>query len=173
MRNFEWLAVVALALGMTTLTGPVRAAEQGELLQQAQDRAEIEALMWRYVRALDALDADAYAAAFTPDGTFGSGQTARNGRAELKQMVTELNEGRAAREAKGEPATPPMYHVIANHSIEFIDRDHARYHAYWMTVFGAAGEGTTPRVAAAGRSIDMLERVDGEWLIKSRNVAPQ
>jgi hypothetical protein len=29
--------------------------------------------MWHYVRALDTENADAYAAAFTPDGQFGSG----------------------------------------------------------------------------------------------------
>jgi hypothetical protein len=42
-----------------------------------------------------------------------------------------------------------------------------------MTVFGAAGQETPPRVAAAGRGIDELVRVNGEWLIESRNVAPQ
>jgi hypothetical protein len=40
-------------------------------------------------------------------------------------------------------------------------------------VFGAAGEDTPLRVAAAGRGVDELVRVDGEWLIESRNVAPQ
>jgi hypothetical protein len=28
-------------------------------------------------------------------------------------------------------------------------------------------------VAAVGRSVDDLVRVDGKWLIRSRNVAPQ
>ncbi|HWV92760.1 MAG TPA: hypothetical protein VNZ24_00535 [Vicinamibacterales bacterium] len=41
---------------------------------------------------------------------------------------------------------PPMYHTTANHQIVFTDKDHAR--------------------------IDELERVNGQWLIKSRNVAP-
>ena len=35
--------------------------------------------MWRYVRALDSMDADGYAAVFTEDGTFGSGNTQRKG----------------------------------------------------------------------------------------------
>ena len=51
--------------------------------------------------------------------------------------------------------------MITNHHIEFVDKDHARYHAYWMTVFGAAGENTPPRVAAAGREYDELVRVNG------------
>jgi len=63
--------------------------------------------MWQYVRALDTEDADAHAAAFTPDGQFGTGQN------------------------------------------------------------------TPPRVAAAGRQVDDLVRVSGQWLIKLRDVAPK
>jgi hypothetical protein len=63
--------------------------------------------------------------------------------------------------------------VIFNHTIELIDRDHARYDAYWSTMFGAAGESTPLRVAAVGRSVDMLVRVNGKWLIQSRDVAPK
>jgi hypothetical protein len=45
--------------------------------------------------------------------------------------------------------------------------------AYWMRVFGAAGETTPLRVAAAGREYDELVRVNGRWLIKVRDVAPK
>jgi hypothetical protein len=66
-----------------------------------------------------------------------------------------------------------MYHVITNDNIEFVGNDTAQYHSYWMTVFGAAGAETPPRVAAAGRGVDQLVRVNGQWLIQNRNVAPQ
>ena len=168
IRNTMLLSAAALAL---TQLAPAL-ADDAALAQEARDRAEIEALMWRYVRALDTLDADAYAAAFTPDGTFTSGNASEKGTAELKQMVVGLREQRTRREAAGTPSAP-MYHVIFNHSIELIDRDHARYDAYWSTMFGAAGEGTPLRVAAVGRSVDMLVRVNGKWLIQSRDVAPK
>jgi hypothetical protein len=42
-----------------------------------------------------------------------------------------------------------------------------------MTVFGAAGADSPPRVAAAGRGVVELVRVNGQWLIRNRNVAPQ
>lgn len=141
--------------------------------QQAQDRAAIEAVMWRYVRALDTLDADAYAAVFTPDGSFHAGRNSEQGSAELKKMITDLKQGRADREAKGEPPTPAMYHVVMNHTISFVDKDHARYDAYWTTMFAPAKQGESARVAAVGRSVDMLVRVNGQWLIQSRDVAPQ
>jgi uncharacterized protein (TIGR02246 family) len=151
--------VAALAAGIT-----VNAAAQGAA--RADDRAAIEALMWRYVRALDTFNADAYAAVFTEDGRFGAGPNATVGRDALRQMVSNLAANR-------NESSPPMYHMIANSYVEFVGEDRALMHSYWLTVFGAAGQGTTPRVAAAGRGVDELVRVNGQWLIHSRNVAPQ
>ncbi len=168
MRMLTKLAVTAVALGAS---GAVL-ADDAAALREAQDRAAIEALMWRYVRALDSMDPDAYAAVFTEDGSFGSGSTQRKGRADIKAMVADLKKGRDERAAAGNPS-PPMYHVIANHQIEFVGPNEARYDSYWMTVFGAAGQDTPVRVAAAGRGVDQLVRVNGQWLIKNRNVAPQ
>lgn len=172
MKKTLFAALAALGL---LAAGVVSAADSADarLLQEMKDRAEIEALMWRYVRALDTLDADAYAAVFTEDGAFGSGQNQQKGRAALHKMVSDLKKSRAEREAKGEPKSPAMYHSIFNHTIEFRDRDHATYHSYWATLFAGSGQETPPRVAAVGRGVDELVRVNGQWLIKSRNVAPQ
>ena len=161
---------LALAASMLVASG-TSFADDSAAVREA-DRAAIEALMWRYVRALDTMDADGYAAVFTMDGTFGSGSTQRKGRADLKAMVADLKKGRDERAAAGTPSAP-MYHVIANHQVTFTGADTARYDSYWMTVFGAAGPETPPRVAAAGRGVDELVRVNGQWLIKNRNVAPQ
>lgn len=156
------LTLVALA----SVPAGVAFADDADVLRQVRDRAEIDELMWRYVRALDTLDADAYALVYTEDGSFGSGANAASGRTALREMVQGLRAGRDA-------SAPAMYHVITNARVEFTGPDSARYHSYWMTVFGSAGEGSTPRVAAAGRGIDELRRIDGQWLIESRNVAPQ
>jgi len=164
------VTTLALAASMMIASG-ASLADESAAVREA-DRAAIEALMWRYVRALDTMDADGYAAVFTTDGTFGSGSTQRKGRADLKAMVADLKKGRDERTAAGTPSAP-MYHVIANHQVTFTGADTARYDSYWMTVFGAAGAETPPRVAAAGRGVDELVRVDGQWLIKNRNVAPQ
>jgi len=147
-------------------------ADEADFLQQAKDRAEIEALLWKYARALDTYDEDAYASVYTADGQFSAGGAATKGREALKNMIVGLEQGRATRTAAGEP-NAPMYHMTANHHIEFLGADRARVHSYWLTVFGAAGEATPLRVAAAGHGIDELVRVDGQWLIESRNVRPQ
>ena len=150
-------------LAFTVSVGGAALADDGA---RAEDRAQIEELMWRYARALDTFDADAYAAVYTEDGEFKAGGNATKGREALRQMVANLGQNR-------NESSPPMYHMTADSYIEFIDENTARPPTYWMTVFGAAGQGQAPRVAAAGRGVDELVKVDGRWLIKSRNVAPQ
>jgi hypothetical protein len=158
--------VAAAALASAVLSG------QDDSAREAKDRAEIEQLMWRYARALDAGDGAAYAAAYTADGQFGTGANATKGRDALKKMVDDLRAQEAAARAKGEPR-PPMYHMHANSWLEFVDKDHARFHAYYLTAMGPVGQNVPLRVAAVGRSVDQLERVNGKWLIKLRDVSPK
>jgi uncharacterized protein (TIGR02246 family) len=163
--------VAGAVLGAVTFTaGAVFTASKSndDVLREVRDRQAIDEVMWRYARALDTGDADAYAALYTPDGQFSAGGTVTKGREALKKMIG----GPRAAAQPGTPARPQLYHTTANHQIVFIDKDHARIDAYHIT--GAAGSGreTPPRLAGIGRSIDELERVNGQWYIKSRNVAP-
>ena len=61
-----------------------------------------------------------------------------------------------------------MYHVVTNPHIEFIDKDHARYYAYWMGVLETGGD-----IIGAGREVNELVRIDGQWFISIRDVDPQ
>jgi len=170
MTNIRILIAMLLICAVAFVSTAVFAQDNSA---REKDRAEIEALLWRYARALDTGDGTAYAATYTVDGQFGTGANATKGREALKKLVDNLRTTQAAAEAKGEPRRPPLYHMHANSWIEFIDKDHARYHAYYMTVRGGAGQGMPPTLVDAGRSIDHLERVDGKWLIKLRDVAPK
>ena len=170
MQKFGLGVLVTLVFS----AGIAYTAQKGDsdVLREVRDRAEIEDLMWRYTRALDTTDADAYAAVYTPDGQFSAGTNVTKGRDALRKMVADLRQGNAAQEAKG-VRRPPMYHMTANHAITFIDKDRARVDAYYLTAFGALGAETPLRIAAVGRNVDQLVRVNGRWLIQSRNVAPQ
>ena len=159
---------IAVLVGLTLAGWPAAGAGS-----EAQDRAQIDKLMWQYVRALDTENPDAYAAVFTPDGQFGTGANAVKGSDALKKMINGFRQRTADNEAKTGQKGPAMYHVITNSYLEFVDKDHARLEAYWMTVFGAAGDKTPPRVAAAGREVDEIVRLNGQWLIKARDVAPK
>lgn len=160
---------LALSLSALTLILSLNTA----MADEASDREEIHALLWKYTRALDTLNADAYASVFTEDGAFKSGATAlTTGHDALKAMVAGVKKGQDDRAAAGNPSGP-MYHMTMDSWIEFVDADHARHHSYWQTVFGPAKQGDAPRVAAAGYGIDDLVRVDGKWLIQLRNVAAE
>jgi len=164
--------VAGVVLGAVMFTaGAVFTASKSndDVLRETRDRQAIDELMWRYARALDTGDAEAYAAVYTTDGQFGSGANATKGREALKKMVSPRPAQPGAQPAA---ARPPMYHASANHQLVFIDKDHARLDSYYITTVAGSGRETPPRVAGVGRSIDELERVNGQWLIKSRNVAP-
>lgn len=148
----------------------VAAMPAEQLAQRTADREAIEARMWAYDRALDNYDADAYAANFTEDGAFGRVQ----GHEALRAMIRSLAAGQEERRAAG-TAIGKMHHFTMNQWLEFTGPDSARYHYYHQTVFGtggAIGSASAPVMAAAGQGVDDLVRVNGQWLIRMRNVAP-
>ena len=163
MKNRLTLSVAAVALLLNFTPA---------FADEASDREEIEALMWKYTRALDTVNADAYASVFTEDGAFKSGGEPITGHQALKDMIAGIKKGQDDRAAAGNPSGP-MYHMTMDSWIEFVDADHARHHSYWQTVFGPAKQDDPVRVAAAGYGIDELVRVNGKWLIKLRDVAAQ
>jgi hypothetical protein len=166
------IALSAAASLIIAMLGSPAVAAENEREREVHDRAQIEKLMWQYVRALDTENADAYAAVYTTDGQFGNGANAVKGRDALKKMIDDFRQRAAENESKTGEKRPAMYHVIANSYLEFLDKDHAPLEAYWMTVFAAAGPKMPSRVAAAGREVDELVRLNGQWLIKIRDVAP-
>jgi hypothetical protein len=77
----------------------------------------------------------------------------------------------APRRASG-ALTGNMHHIMSNQTIEVLSPTRARVHYYWQTVFGGPGTDPVPRVAAVGNGVDDVVKVDGKWLIMSRNVQP-
>ncbi len=163
---------LSMAVLLTVTAFRLPAAESA-IEREAQDRKQIEKLMWQYARALDSENPEAYAAVYTPDGQFGAGPTPVKGRDALKKMIQDLRDRAEADEKKTGKKRPAMFHTTENSYLEFTDKDHAHMEAYWMTVFAGAGQGASANVAAVGREVDEFVRVDGHWLIKSRDVAPQ
>ena len=151
---------VFLMMGTSVLT----ASEKVQL--RAQDRVEIEQLMWEYIQALDSHDGEAFVNKFTPDGQFKSSASTAKGRDALKKMVVDAWKKMDAANEDG-TKKPHMYHIVTNPHIEFIDEDHARYYAYWMGVLETGGE-----IVTAGREVNELVKVNGRWLISIRDVNP-
>lgn len=164
MHKVRYVSLLAaLACAMATAAA---SADDAQRLREAADRAEIEALMWRYQRALDTLDVDAYVAVFTENAQFG---TAR-GRDGIRALISGI---KAAREKNTEPGKPvtPTYQSANNMAIEFLSADRARIDGYYTAFLGAQGD-KPPRLATVGREVDEVVRVAGHWLIDRRTVSP-
>jgi uncharacterized protein (TIGR02246 family) len=170
MKQIKILTAAAIVSAIAFASTQMGA--QDNTTRESRDRAEIEALMWRYARALDTSNAEAYAAAYTPDGQFGAGANATKGADALRKMISAQSDRQKAADAKGETRAP-MYHMTLNSNLTFVDKDHARLEAYYQTVFGANGQQVPPRLAAAGREVNQLVRVNGKWLIQVRDVQPR
>jgi 3-phenylpropionate/cinnamic acid dioxygenase small subunit len=159
-----YVAFIAAA----TLAGASTAAAADAATQELLDRAEIQELVTRYVTALDTRDADMYAGVFTEDAVYElPGNVVHRGRAAIRKIVTDLQDGRARNDAAGKPS-PSLYHAMFNHSVELVDATHARHQCYAQTV--RAAEGGQFIVGFMGRYEDELVKRDGRWYIQSRKL---
>lgn len=135
----------------------------------AQDRAEIDDLLSRYLFALDWQDADQYAGVFAPDGVLVWAGGTVNGRAAIAQ---EMRNARAADE-RSNAATPQLRpfrrrHFISNF-VARIDGDRATVRSLWFE-FNNDGADRKPYLGAYGHLQDELKKVDGRWLIAHHQV---
>ncbi len=154
-----------VVLLFVALLGYRVAAARNDTQSRADDRAQIENLMWRYSRALYAQNPDAYAALYAPDGQFGTGANAVKGREALRKMIANLKQRLAGQEK--------VYVMDANPYIEFSDRNHAHMEAYWLEVSPRTGSNAPAKLVNAGIEAEDFERINGQWFIKFRNPAPK
>lgn len=161
--------VLACALLLTSAGTAAIAADDpaAVALQRLLDRAEIEELVVRYVTALDTLDADAYEGVFTEDGEYDVTGRVYKGRPAIRKIVTDLQASRARNQAAG-TASPQLYHVMSNSSIEILDARNARHQSYAQTV--RLSDNGQFVAGFMGRYEDVLVKVDGRWFIKSRKL---
>jgi len=134
----------------------------------AQDRAEIEDLMARYLFAIDYHDWDAYAATFAPDGELEFSSGTSRGRAAIREAV-ETFAGRIGQfyhTEDGQPAN--LRHVILQTVIR-VEGDRAWARALWLEMANH-GPQDTMKMATYGIYEDEIARIDGQWLFARRRV---
>jgi hypothetical protein len=166
------ITVATLAAALILGAAPVVRASDADIIREARDRADIDVLIWRYVQALDNIDVDAYPTFFTEDGSICCEHDhTYKGRTEIRKLLQEVKDSRAAAKAKGE-TVPKLYHPIFNSHIEFRGQDHAHIDSYWFTALAEQPPNGAPKITLVGRCADEVVRVNGKWLIKSRNVFP-
>lgn len=134
----------------------------------AEDRAEIENLMARYLFAIDWNDFDAYVAMFTEDGELDYAGGVAKGRGEILETIKRFKEriGQVYTDAQGNPAQ--LRHIIAHTAIN-VEGDRAWATAFWYEMANDGPDGK-PRLGTFGTYQDELARVDGRWLFSRRRI---
>ena len=162
------IAKLALA-GALLAAGTHAAAKQPDYAPTyAQDRAEIEDLMARYLFAIDYFDWDAYVETFAPDGELEFASGTSKGREAIRQAVTSFSKriGEFYHTADGKPAK--LRHVILQSSIR-VEGDKAWARSLWLEMANH-GPGDEPKIGTYGLYEDEFRKIDGRWLIARRNV---
>ena len=134
----------------------------------AEDRAEIEDLMARYLFAIDYHDWDAYAATFTEDGELEFASGTSKGRPAIREMVTKFAAGigKFYHTEDGQPAK--LRHVVLQSMVR-VEGDRAWSRTLWVEMANH-GPGDTMKMGTYGLYEDSLKKVHGQWLFARRNV---
>ena len=152
--------IFAAALLLAPVCAQAQAPSLEQRVQALEDQLAIQRVITDYSAHLDARDYDGYVNLFTEDGVWQNGDTRREGRAEIRAMLTGLF---------GEPdpdfVNLSSFHQIGNFEID-VDGDTARAKSRFVFVW--RGEGGAPTPALSGQYHDELVRVAGEWKITPR-----
>lgn len=160
------LAGAALALSAVPMTVSAQQPEYGE--NYAQDRAQIEDLMARYLFAIDYQDWDAYVATFAEDGIleFASGTT--QGREAIRETVVRFASGMARAYHTEDGKLAKLRHVILQSSVR-VEGDRAWARSLWLEMANH-GPGDTMKMGTYGIYEDEMVKQNGQWLFAKRNV---
>ena len=170
MPKFATRAALAAAILLTTgafsMTADAKQPTYGKAY--AEDRAEIEDLMARYLFAIDYADWDSYVETFAPDGelTFASGTS--KGRDAIRAAVTSFDSriGQFYHTEDGKRAK--LRHVILQSSIR-VEGNKAWGRTLWVEMANH-GPGDTMKMGTYGIYEDEFSKIDGHWFIQKRNV---
>lgn len=152
-----------------TMTFPLMSSASAGQLEDAMDRFEIQELMYAYGPAHDTTDPEAYSALFTEDAVLRAGAyVIAKGRDAIKTSTVNdrarLNPG-----AVDKPGTYwAMRHLILNPVVHLNGDGTATGGCYYQVV--ANRDGVGPQILQQGRYEDEYRKVDGKWLIASRNI---
>jgi uncharacterized protein (TIGR02246 family) len=153
-------SIIALLLVLAPVCAQAQAPTLERRIQAVEDQLAIQRVITDYSAFLDARDYDGYVGLFTEDGVWQNGETRREGRTQIRAMLTGLF---------GEPdpdfVNRASFHQVSNIEID-VDGDTAR--AKSRFVFVMRGERGAPTPALSGQYHDELVRVDGHWKIRQR-----
>ena len=161
------LAATLLAVGGATLSACAQGGETAAP-SYADDRAEIEDLMSRYLFAMDYGDIDAYVATFTEDGELEYARGTARGHEAIRESVTAFKKGIGEFYTTEDGSPAALRHVLLQAVIR-VEGDRAWTRSLWMEMAND-GPGDSFKMGTFGVYEDELERVKGAWLFSKRRI---
>ena len=162
--------VIGACLMLAGAAGPAAAQEsrdQAEAIEYLVDRAAIQDLVAGYAVAMDAGDAEAYAALFAEDAEFKFGNNHLKSRAEIMERMAPVLASQINTQIADSTSPTRLRHMLSAHTID-IDGDTATVRGNWITASARSGDGVN--IGALGYFNDTMVKQDGVWKYKARNV---
>ena len=153
---------------MTLLGGCALAFAATAFAGYADDRAEIENLSNKYMVAVDAGDIDTVMATWADDSVLDWVGGVERGKAAIRKAMSGFGGGRKVEIPEGATSRPRTHHQIINHVID-VDGNTAHTTAYWFAMTNNTPQHDV-QLLYFGHYEDVLVRVNGHWLFKSRKV---
>lgn len=134
----------------------------------ADDRAEIENLSNKYMVAVDAGDIETVMSTWAEDGVLEWVFGVERGKEAIRKAMSGFGGARRVEIPEGATSRPRTRHQIINHVID-VEGDTARTTAYWFALTNNTPQNDV-QLLYMGHYEDVLVRVNGKWLFKSRKV---
>jgi len=159
-------AVVVLALAGSEETAMAKQPKYSA--SYAQDRAQIEDLMSRYLFAIDYNDWDSYVETFATDGELEFASGTSKGRDAIRKNVTDFAAGigKFYHTEDGKPAK--LRHVVLQTMIR-VEGNRAWGRTLWLEMANH-GPMDTMKMGTYGIYEDEFRKEKGQWLISKRRV---
>ena len=134
----------------------------------ADDRAEIQNLSNKYMVAVDAGDIETVMSTWADDGVLEWVFGVEHGKAAIRKAMSGFGGARKVDIPEGAKSRPRTRHQIINHVID-VNGNTAKTTAYWFALTNNTPQGDV-QLLYFGHYEDVLAKVNGKWLFKSRKV---
>ena len=134
----------------------------------ADDRAEITNVSNKYMVAVDAGDIETVMSTWAEDGVLEWVYGVEHGKAAIRKAMSGFGGARATTIPDGATSRPRTRHQIINHVID-VNGDTAKTTAYWFALTNNTPQKDV-QLLYFGHYEDVMARVNGKWLFKSRKV---
>jgi ketosteroid isomerase-like protein len=159
--NTNLLKKLALALASCAVSAAAWAG-------YADDRAEIENISNKYMVAVDAGDIETVMSTWADDGVLEWVFGVERGKAAIRKAMSGFGGARPVTIPEGAKSRPRTRHQIINHVID-VQGNTAKTTAYWFALTNSTPQGDV-QLLYFGHYEDVMEKVNGKWLFKSRKV---